>query len=83
LGFYTETKDSRDATIISFIPLSSPLFFQETVNVKDLQDVMQLRLRNQAPEVYSLENANNDLEVLKQNAIVHYWLSEVGLDDEF
>ena len=86
MGFYTETKDSHDATVVNFIPITSPLFFQENnmINMKELQEVLQTRISHSASEVYSLPNANNDLELLKHNAIVHYWLSEVGLeDDEF
>jgi hypothetical protein len=84
VGFYTETKDDRNATVIRFSPLSSPLLHSaESVDADRAESFLIEALSDHAEEVFNLSRSGYDLEAMKQDAIVHYWFLEVGLSSEF
>lgn len=44
---------------------------------------LQQTLEHSSEDVFTLSRAGNDLEVMKQDAIVHYWFAEIGMLAEF
>ncbi len=88
-------KDDRNATIIRFHTLNAPLPFNPNssiASVIDMSKAKQFLLEylhgpssnledDCSDEVYSLPRASYNLEAMKHDAMVHYWLAEVGLDD--
>ncbi len=90
LGFYTETKDDRQATIIKFLPLTSQLFLQQQqqgdgqppqIDMVAATQFLVITLAKRSEDVFSLPKCDYNLENMKQDAMVHYWFSEVGLED--
>ncbi len=83
VGFYTEQKDSRNSTIVAFIPIDSQLIASFSLDFSYAKAVLAERIECNSLDVHVINSKmnNSDLESLKHNAIVHYWLSEVGLDD--
>lgn len=90
MGFYTETKDNKsNSTMILFIPINSPIISPDLINFATAKAILEekLLIQQQNPsavmDLHSLDQKMNnfDLEALKHNAIVHYWFSEIGLDE--
>jgi hypothetical protein len=44
--------------------------------------LLRSQLSINSAAVYSMVKCGGDLESMKQDAMVHYWLSEVSLDDD-
>jgi hypothetical protein len=83
LGFYQEKQDDRNhATVISFIPLSLSVVELTAVELEAASHLLRDKLSVDSAAVYSMVRCGGDLESMKQDAMVHYWLSEVSLDDD-
>eukprot|EP01034_Spumella_vulgaris_P031174 gene31174-38521_t len=84
LGFYQEKQDDRNhATVITFIPLSASVVTLTTQQMEAADNLLHSQLSVNSAAVYSMVKCGGDLESMKQDAMVHYWLSEVSLEDEF
>ncbi len=83
LGFYQERQDDRNqATIITFTPVSLSRVANSVADREAAEAFLsQLEASNSAT-LYSMLKCGHDLESMKQDAMVHYWLSEVSLDDD-
>jgi hypothetical protein len=89
IGFYRETMDSRGTTTVSFVDQklvstensTNHSFVANPNEALALERKLQERLRdprgNQA--VFQLPNCLHDLEKMKQEFIVYYWLSEATI----
>lgn len=71
--------------MIKFIPLTSPVISSQLQSTKALQEktnmFLQQCLQVNPDDVYMLSKCGNDLEAMKHDAVVHFWFSEVGLDE--
>jgi hypothetical protein len=47
------------------------------------KNLLLKNIENNSAAVYSLDKSDFDLEKMKQDSMVYFWLSEVNIDDEF
>lgn len=95
VGFYREMQDQFHITVITFYPLASSQTSNGHVQDKDryfpvslsnqeilsLEAIFSEKLDHNSNDIFSLEKSNHDREKMKQDAMVHFWLSEVSLFD--
>lgn len=91
LGFYQEQQadDRNHATRITFTPLHLTPVTLSTVDIDAANAHLTRLIAQDSTSVYSMagrtEGAGGEAagrENMKQDAMVHYWLSEIALDDE-
>lgn len=79
VGFYSESQDSRHATTIRFTSASSVQL--SDFHLQAINEHLEKSLISDAGAVYSLPKCFDDLEKMKQDVMVHYWLAEVSMMD--
>ena len=83
LGFYQERQDDRNhTTVIVYTPLSQSLVAQSEADRQAAETFLAELIATNSAAVYSMPKCAHNLESMKQDAMVHYWLSEVSLEDD-
>lgn len=80
MGYYQEKKSqTNNSTVVSFTPYCNNFTEKDKENAEAL---LLSHIQTSSAAVYSLSRCNNDLQLMKHDCLVHFWLSEVNLDEE-
>lgn len=84
IGFFRESKDSRDATTVDFVDCAAAGLTDQSRRALEYEAANE-NLANSGnvhahQPLHKLSDHHGDLERLKQEVLVGYWLAEVDLD---
>lgn len=77
MGFYKEVQDAEGVTTIQFTKAESAMV--EEAKKEELTHRLLDATASGSGAVFSLSGSSSDLERMKQDVLVHSWLSEVDL----
>jgi molybdopterin-guanine dinucleotide biosynthesis protein A len=76
--------------MILFLPVNSPIISPDLIDYSQARAILEEKLTHnnstaeeEVHDLHSLDQKMNhfDLETMKHNAIVHFWFSEIGLEE--